>query len=211
MICISCWSHGNRLDFIVAFLWSSQALIHFAFTLLAKHIMWIWSFVPDSPRLTSLSPQAPDASQRSRGGGEEFHWIQKTSPGFFWLFRLPCLPPLLMLTCSSWSPAKPSSWPWGTVDVHTHAHYMGAWRVSGFHSRQVPIVGSSPCPGLWYSEWGELSLTWFISLFIRAYTFVDRAVDKLQPGVYPYRFHWEIHCKQFDIILRLVKRVGHYI
>lgn len=77
MICISCWSHGNRLDFIVAFLWSRQALIHFSFTLLAKHIMWIWSFVPDRPRLTSLSPQAPDASQRSHGGGEEFHWIQR--------------------------------------------------------------------------------------------------------------------------------------
>lgn len=77
MICISCWSHGNRFDFIVAFLWSCQALIHFSFTLLAKHIMWIWSFVPDSPRLTSLSPQTPDASQRSHRGGEEFHWIQR--------------------------------------------------------------------------------------------------------------------------------------
>lgn len=71
MICISCWSHGNRLDSIVALLWSRQALIHFSFTLLAKHIMWIWSFVPDSPRLTSLSPQAPDASPRSRAEEEE--------------------------------------------------------------------------------------------------------------------------------------------
>lgn len=62
---------------LLLFLWSCQALIHFSFTLLAKHIMWIWSFVPDSPRLTSLSPQAPDASQRSRGGGEEFRWIQR--------------------------------------------------------------------------------------------------------------------------------------
>lgn len=154
MICISCWSHGNRLDFIVAFLWSRQALIHFSFTLLAKHIMWIWSFVPDSPRLTSLSPQAPDASQRSRrrGGGEEFHWIQKTSPGFFWLLRLalPCLPTttppsLLMLTCSSWSPAKPSSWPWGDCGC------AQAYALHGRTEAFIPTVGSSSaCPGLWY-------------------------------------------------------------
>lgn len=136
MICISCWSHGNCLDFIVAFLWSRQALIHFSFTLLAKHIMWIWSFVPDRPRLISLSPQAPDASQRSHGGGEEFHWIQRLSVGFFdssVCLALPCFPSLLMLTCSPWSPAKPSApsvGGRGLLYTHKHKHYMGVWGVS---------------------------------------------------------------------------------
>lgn len=108
MICISCWSHGNCFNFIVAFLWSRQALIHFSFTLLAKHIMWIWSFVPDRPCLTSHSPQAPDASQRSCGGGVEFHWIQRLCRGCFRLLRLLFLrfPQLLVSTCSSRSPCQ---------------------------------------------------------------------------------------------------------
>lgn len=96
---------ATALTLLLRFFDPRQALIHFSFTLLAKHIMWIWSFVPDRPCLTSLSPQAPDASQRSCGGGEEFHGIQRLCRGCFWLLRLPflCLPPAPMLTCSSWS------------------------------------------------------------------------------------------------------------
>lgn len=78
MICISCWSHGNRLDFTFALsLIPPKLWFIFSFTLLAKHIMWIWSFVPDRPCLTLLSPQAPISSQRMHAVEEE-----RNSAGF---------------------------------------------------------------------------------------------------------------------------------
>lgn len=105
---------ATALTLLLRFFDPRQALIHFSFTLLAKHIMWIWSFVPDRPCLTSLSPQAPDASQRSCGGGEEFHGIQRLCWGCFWLLCLPFLCPPPALQC--WpaphnTTAKPFSWP----------------------------------------------------------------------------------------------------
>lgn len=170
MICISCWSHGNRLDFIVAFLWSCQALIHFSFTLLAKHIMWIWSFVPDRPRLTSLSPQAPDASQRSRGGGEEFHWIQRLL-----LVSFDASVSFALTGSSCWPVPRdpvsnhlPGFWElW--LYVHKHTHNMGAWRCFEFLLEIRSNIGSSVCPGLWFSEWGELS--WLDSLAVFRHCF----------------------------------------
>lgn len=153
MICISCWSHGNRLDFIVVFLWSHQALIHFSFALLAKHIMWIWSFVPDSPRLTSLSPQAPDVSQRSRGRGEEFRWIQR----LLWI----------SYDSSIGSPASPH-WPRdplanrlpgpGGLQLCTSAQV--AWVQGGFLLYNSRHEGSSSRPSLWFDELGEQTLAW---------------------------------------------------
>lgn len=143
---------------LLLFLWSRQALIRFSFTLLAKHIMWIWSFVPDSPRLTSLSPQAPDASQRSRGGGEEFRCIQ----------RLLWIP--YDSSADSDSPAS-LRWPReplpnhlpgpGGVQLRTCAHFIGARRASSlYYSRQVPPVGCSARPSLWFNEWEEQTLAW---------------------------------------------------
>lgn len=166
MICISCWSHGNRLDFIVALLWSRQALIHFSFTLLAKHIMWIWSFVPDRPRLTSLSPQAPDASQRSRGGGEEFHWIQRLLHVSF--DSSVCL----AFPCSSCWPVPRDPLPnhlpgprGQCLYVHRRTRYMGTWRCygllvkanfsSGFLCMSKPVI-------LWMRR---MNLAWFIGHF----------------------------------------------
>lgn len=205
MICISCWSHGNRLDSIVALLWSRQALIHFSFTLLAKHIMWIWSFVPDSPRLTSLSPQAPDASQRSRGGGEEFRGIQR----LLWLpgdsARLPRLPPSIT-ALTPWHPPPNHPRPSGSCSrMRAHAGIPGLERYQNLTVRW--------CLGMKYTvryllkywrqirtwkncSWHLLNNAWTLRIlfFVSPSPFSFFIIDKMSPPV-RFKTHCSIHTK----------------
>lgn len=64
---------------------------------------------PSYLALSTGSWRLPEERRRRRG----IPLDSKTSLGFFWLLRLPCLSRFFTLTCSSWSPAKPSPQPLG--------------------------------------------------------------------------------------------------
>lgn len=90
---------------------------------------------PSYLALSTGSWRLPEEPRRRRG----IPLDSKASLDSLWLFRRLQLSSLPALT--PWSPAKPSSWPWGTAAVHKRARFLGARRATClYYSRQVPPV-----------------------------------------------------------------------
>lgn len=134
---------------------------------------------PSYLALSTGSWRLPEEPWRRRG----IPLDSKASLDSLWLSSLPALTPR--------SHAKPSSWPWGTATVHECTHFMGARRASClYYSRQVPPVGCSACPSLWFSEWEEQTLAWVVLRFSSQH-FCWQSCTWLSS--FSSRFHFEIH------------------
>lgn len=115
---------------------------------------------PSYLALSTGSWRLPEEPRRRRG----IPLDSKASLDSLWLFRRLQLSSLPALT--PWSPTKPSSWPWGTAAVHNRARFLGARRATClYYSRQVPPVGCSARPSLWFNDWEEQTLAWLVLHF----------------------------------------------